>query len=123
MWDDGTIWDSAEDGQLLLKSCRQCGDICHPPLPMCPQCQSLEWDSLAVSGQALLKSWLASTRPDQSEQVPRIVIVAQLQEGVAFVSNLIDASLEDLCEDMPLEFCFERVDATVLPLFRPKGLA
>jgi uncharacterized OB-fold protein len=86
---------------------------------MCPICQSLSWDRRAASGRAVLKSWLVSIRPEQSGEPKRIVIVAELAEGVAFVSNLIGASLDTLYEGMPLAlFCKDR-DGTALPLFRP----
>lgn len=60
--------------------------------------------------------------PDRSEEVPRIVIVAELQEGCALVSNLIGASLAELREDMPLELCFDSAQDVVLPLFRPSAV-
>ena len=123
MWDDGTIWTGAQQGKLLLKACRQCAAICHPPLPMCPRCQSLDWDSRAAAGRAKLKSWLVSIRPDRLDDTQRIVIVAELQEGARFVSNLIGASLADLREDMPLEICFEKQGDIDLPLFRPPAAA
>ena len=119
MWDDGTIWQGTGEGKLLLKVCRQCAETCHPPLPMCPHCQSLDWESRAATGRATLKSWLISIRPDQAEEESRIVIVAELEEGVRFVSNLIGAALTELREAMPLKLCFEQSDDVVLPVFRP----
>jgi hypothetical protein len=121
MWDDGTIWEGTREGTLLLRACGPCGEICHPPLPMCPHCQSTIWDTRAACGRASLRSWLVSIRPDCQNEPPRIVIVAQLQEGVSFVSNLSGIKVEELYEGMPLELYFETVGNLTLPLFRPAG--
>lgn len=109
----------AREGQLLLRTCRTCQQVCHPPLPMCPHCQSLDWDQRPASGRARLHSWLVSIRPDQQGDAPRIVIVADLEEGVRFVSNLVDAPIASLREGMALELCFRCEGETMLPQFRP----
>lgn len=123
MWDDGTIWEGTRAGELLLRRCKACGELCHPPLPMCPDCQSLEWEPHAVSGNASLVSWLVSVHPADPAGEARIVIVVRLAEGVNFVSNLIDAPVSALHEGMPLELCFAPAGDTVLPVFRPAGAA
>ena len=119
MWDDGAIMVGATEGKLLLRTCSQCHAACHPPLPMCPQCQSVTWEQRPASGRARLHSWLVSIRPDQQGEAPRIVIVADLAEGVRFVSNLIDAPMESLTEGMALDLCFQPEGDGMLPVFRP----
>lgn len=123
MWDNGGIWDGAREGQLLLRACNQCDAICHPPLPMCPDCQSIEWREKAALGRATLKSWLVSVRPDNQAEPSRIVVVVDLEEGVRFVSNLVNADLSELHEGMKLELCFEPSGDLVLPVFRPAKAA
>ncbi len=119
MWQSDRIWQGLGNKELLLAECRQCLSICHPPLPMCPRCQSLEWRSRRATGQATLGSWLISTDPGSADVVPRIVAVVQLAEGVNFVSNLTGTVIGDLYEGMPLELCFCNQDGLTLPLFRP----
>lgn len=119
MWDDGVIMAGAGEGVLRLRACGQCGAVCHPPLPMCPHCQSVAWEHRPASGRARLHSWLVSIRPDQQHETPRIVIVVELEEGVRFVSNLVDAPLAALAEGMALELCFRADGEMMLPLFRP----
>ncbi len=121
MWEDGTIWQGAREGALLLRACADCGEICHPPLPMCPHCQSLHWEHRQASGKASLLSWLVSVHPAEASQEPRVIIVVRLTEGVNFVSNLIDTRIETLSEGMALELCFETSGELVLPVFRPAG--
>ena len=121
MWDDGAIWQGASEGSLLLKSCGDCGQICHPPLPMCPHCQSVRGAHKAASGKASLVSWLVSQHPGDAAGPHRVVIVVRLEEGVNFVSKLIGAPAATLYEGMPLEVCFEDADGMTLPVFRPAG--
>jgi uncharacterized OB-fold protein len=119
MWDVGSIWQGARQGALVLRACADCGAVCHPPLPMCPHCQSLHWQQQAASGTADLLSWLVSVHPGDAAQEPRVVIVVRLAEGVNFVSNLIGAAIDTLHEGMALELCFAPSEDLVLPLFRP----
>ncbi|MBU6266607.1 MAG: OB-fold domain-containing protein [Sphingomonadales bacterium] len=119
MWEDDALWDGVRAGALALRACGSCGAICHPPLPMCPHCQSLTWDRRDVSGRARLVSWLVSTRPDRQEEAARIVAVAELAEGVRFVANMRDAGVDALHEGMALGLCFVDVDGETLPQFRP----
>ena len=119
MWEDGTIWQGARDGVLLLRVCADCEAVCHPPLPMCPHCQSLRWLQQPASGMAHLQSWLVSVHPAETDPAPRVVIVVQLDEGVRFVSNLIGAPVETLREGMALQLCFAPSDDLALPVFRP----
>lgn len=119
MWDDGTIWAGARQGRLPIRACGECGTLCHPPLPMCPECQSLAWEPREACGRATLESWLVTSDGAQPGDAPRIVAVVILEEGVRFVSNVIQAPLETLREGMPLQLCFGEVEGKVLPLFRP----
>lgn len=123
MWDDGMIWDAAREGRLALRACAACHAICHPPLPMCPECQSVQWQQRSATGQAVLLSWLVSVHPGDAAASPCIVIVVQLEEGVRFVSNLVGAAVGSLHEGMALELCFEPSGELMRPLFRPAGVA
>jgi uncharacterized OB-fold protein len=123
MWDDGAIWEGARQHRLVLRACSACGTICHPPLPMCPECQSLAWDERNTSGKAVLRSWFVSLRTGQSEAEPRIAIVVELDEGPALVSNIVGAELGTLHEGMALELTFAPDGELTLPVFRPAGAA
>lgn len=72
-----------------------------------------------ASGEARLHSWLVSTRPEAVGGDSQVTIVAQLTEGVRFVSNLVNAGLPSIHEGMPLKLCFAEVGGKVVPLFRP----
>jgi uncharacterized OB-fold protein len=88
---------------------------------MCPHCQSLHWEQRPATGKATLASWLVSVHPGDTAGQHRTVIVAQLAEGVNFVSNLIGASVDALYEGMALALCFVNDGDLALPVFRPAG--
>lgn len=119
MWDDGSIWEGAANGELRLRACGHCAALCHPPLPMCPNCQSTSWTTRRCSGAGRVKSWFVSIHPGQVGQPSRLTVVVELAEGMVFVSNLLDVALDHVREGMPVQLCFEMVDGIVVPQFRP----
>ena len=42
---DAYFWDGVKDRTLLLRKCAGCGELQHPPTPMCGNCHSLEWET------------------------------------------------------------------------------
>lgn len=122
MWDDGAIWRGAQEGRLRLRSCAGCRRICHPPLPVCPACQGHDWHDHDALGAARLQAWCRVAGPEGSAPAHRTIIVAELEEGVRFVSNLIDApDPAELAEGLPLTLCFAEQDGVRLPMFRLAG--
>ena len=117
--DDQFFWDGIEAGELLLRRCRQCRRIHHPPLAMCGDCQSLEHEVVASSGLGTVYSWIRSVHPTEPSLHDRIVAVVELAEGVRFVTNLIDLSIEDVTVGMAVEFTVASIDGIRLPQFRP----
>ena len=116
--DDEFFWEGARQGQLLLRACAGCGRIAHPPVPMCPQCHSLDWTTRQASGRGRLYSWILSRHPSRPDDSPRIVALIELEEGVRLVSNIRDASPEQLDAGAPVTVCFDEVGGHVLPQFR-----
>lgn len=117
--DDAYFWEGAQAGKLLLRICARCGQIAHPPVPMCSRCHSLHWSTRQASGRGEVYSWLESRHPSQPDAAPRIVALIDLEEGQRLVSNLIGIALEDVRPGLPVEVTFETVGEHVLPKFRP----
>ena len=34
------FWRSGADGKLRIQGCSDCGQLVHPPVPICPRCRS-----------------------------------------------------------------------------------
>ena len=47
------FWSGLREERLLVQRCDDCGLLRHPPRPMCPRCNSLEWGTVEASGREL----------------------------------------------------------------------
>ena len=118
--DDEYFWEGARAGKLLLQRCGGCGGLRHPPVPMCPECGSLEWEPHEASGRGTVFSWIVSRHPNQPDDEPRIVAVVELQEGIGMVTNLQEIGPDAVENDLAVEVCFTEFEGgVVLPQFRP----
>jgi hypothetical protein len=76
-----------------------------------------------VSGKGEIYSWTTIYHPVSpvwEKEIPYIVAIVELEEGVRLASNLIDCQPQWLYIGMPVEVVFEEVTEEVtLPKFRP----
>lgn len=119
--DDEYFWEGVQRDQLLLQRCAACDTLRHPPVPMCGECHSTETTTLASKGEGSIHSWIVSRHPSEPDDDSRIVILVELDEGLRFVSNLVDIDMADVCNEMRVELCFRTIDGVKLPQFRPAG--
>jgi len=120
--DNAWWWEQGVGNKkLLIQKCESCGKLRHPPRPMCPHCQSLDWGSIEASGRATLHSYVLMYYPEFPPfEYPHAVGLFDLEEGTRFVSNLVTDDLDAIEIGMPVELYFDQVDdELVLPLFRP----
>jgi uncharacterized OB-fold protein/acyl dehydratase len=121
---DNAFWfEGARNGQLLIQRCASCGELRHPPGPMCPSCQSLEWDTIVASGRGTVYSYVVNHYPKvPAFDYPLVVAVIELEEGTRLVSNLIDIDPADV--KIGMDVVAEMVafdDELTLPQFRATG--
>jgi uncharacterized OB-fold protein len=117
--DDSWFWQGVQDERLLLQQCSDCGTLRHPPVPMCGDCHSLAWHAEPSQGNGSIHSWIVSRHPTQPDDDPRIVVLVDLDEGVRFVGNLVDADPADVANEQRVALCFRTYDGVTLPQFRP----
>ena len=119
--DNAFWWEGVNAGKLLIQRCGGCGTLRHPPRPMCPRCQSLEWDTVESSGRGTVYSFVVSHHPQvPAFDYPLAIGLIELEEGTRLVSNVVDIDPADVHVGMPVEVVFEAVDDDfTLPLFRP----
>lgn len=117
------FWEGARQGKLLLQRCEPCDRAYFPPRPRCPRCGSTDVIVFAASGRALLYSYTID-HINLRDGLPVAVAVAELEEGVRMMCNLLDVEQtpEALQLDMPLEVVFQKInDEITLPQFKPAG--
>jgi uncharacterized OB-fold protein/acyl dehydratase len=119
--DTAFFWEGVKNSELLIQRCASCGELRHPPRPMCPSCNSLEWDSVRSSGRGRVYSYVVHHHPPIPPlEAPYIVALVELEEKTRLVANLVGLAPEDVRIDMPVEVAFEAVDDELtLPFFKP----
>jgi uncharacterized OB-fold protein/acyl dehydratase len=121
---DNQFWfDGAKEHKLLIQKCSSCGALRHPPGPMCPSCQSLEWETQEASGRGVVYSFVTNHYPPvPSFDYPLNVSLIELEEGVRLIANVIGVDAHDVEIGMAVEVEFVDHDEDLtLPAFRPVG--
>ncbi|MET9971545.1 OB-fold domain-containing protein, partial [Streptomyces sp. NPDC006356] len=143
------FWASGRDGRLRFQACAApgCGDLIHPPRPVCPHCRGHATEIREVSGRATLIGFTVNHRfPFPGLPTPFVVAQVAIEEDprVRLTTNTVDCAPDELRLGMRMEVVFERVgtgeekagngepreeragkeeggeaDAVWLPLFRP----
>jgi uncharacterized protein len=123
--DSQPFWDALLSEELRIQRCTACGELRHPPQPMCPRCNDFEHEWALMSGRGSVFSYVVShqaVHPSLRERTPFVTVLVELDEGPRLVSNLVDVPPDEVEIGMAVEVVFHRVDAEiVLPLFRRVG--
>ncbi|NNN01602.1 MAG: Zn-ribbon domain-containing OB-fold protein [Acidimicrobiaceae bacterium] len=117
------FWDAAREGRLILQHCEDCDRVIHYPRMVCPHCSSTKLDWRAASGRGTIYSFtvVQSNAPSAfAGDVPYVVAVIRLAEGVQMLSNIVECDHDELFCDQEVEVVFEHLDEEfTLPKFRP----
>lgn len=121
--DNQFFFDAAAEHRLLIQRCSSCGELRHPPGPMCPSCHSLDWDTVQSSGKGTVYSFVVNHYPQvPAFEYPLLVALVELEEGTRLVSNLVEVDPADVTIGMPVELRWlDAGDGLVLPQFAPAG--
>jgi uncharacterized OB-fold protein len=117
--DSQFFWDGVREHRLLIQRCGGCGALRHPPRPMCPRCQSLEWDTVEATGRGTVYSFVIPHHPPLPWFLePYVVALVDLEEGTRLVSNVVGVAPDAVTIGMPVQVRYEHFDGElVLPLF------
>lgn len=118
--DNAFAWEGVAAGELRVQRCSNCGTLRHPPRPMCAECTSLEWEPVALSGRGSIYSYAVYHHPQmEGFETPYVVAVVELEEGVRFVSNVVDVDPATVEIGQEVHVTFDDVgEGVVLPQFR-----
>jgi len=89
------FWESCRQHRLSFQECGNCRRVVHPPLPVCPECQSRERQWREVRGEGVVFSFTwAHTAAHESvrESLPYNIVLVEFPElpGVRLVSNVVN---------------------------------
>ena len=120
--DNHAFWGAARQGRLVTQKCQRCGQLRHPPRPMCPVCHSLDFEFIDLSGQGVVYSYAILHHPQNPAfEYPVLAALVDLDEGVRVLSNLVDVDPRDISIGMSVTVDFRptRHDGAV-PVFKPR---
>jgi len=121
------FWDGLASDEIRLQRCRECSSWVFYPRPRCSTCLSdaLEWH--AVSGRGTVYSYTIArqaTHPAFAAEVPQLLAIVELDEGVRMTTTIVDVAPADLHVGLGVAPVFDHGDdgATLLR-FRPVGVS
>ena len=118
------FWEACRQSRLLLQRCAECGHIRFPPTRFCSRCNSATCEWIESKGEGTVFSWIVVRHPVPrdiyAQDVPYVVALVELAEGVRIPSNIVECTPEDISAGMPVKVVFRPVTADItLPLFEP----
>ena len=119
------FWEGLKAERLLIQQCNQCNDWVFYPRRHCPQCFAHDLSWREVSGGATLYSFTVTriaTLPDFADEMPQMLAVIELDQGVRINSNLVGLDESEVKIGMRLQPVFTEVDAKGNRLLRFTGL-
>jgi len=121
--DAAFFWEGAKRGELVAQRCADCGNLRHPPRPMCPVCHSVHREEARLSGRGEVYSWIIPRHPPAlGFAQPPVVAVIQLEEGIRLVSNVVGVAEGRVAVGLQVEVQFEpTVGGYAVPVFRPRA--
>jgi hypothetical protein len=128
--DKKPYWEAASRHELLLMKCVNCGQYRHPLHAgdsfMCPHCNTTKPpDWVKATGKGKILTWTVVRKaflPCFAEEIPYIVAIATLDEGVRMTANLRGVKPEDVKGDMEVEVFYEKLTEDItLPQFRARS--
>jgi uncharacterized OB-fold protein len=120
--DNHSFWEAAREARLVAQRCQDCGQLRHPPRPMCPACHSLQSQVVDLAGTGVVYSYSILHHPQHpSFSYPVTAVLVDLDEGVRILSNLVGAEPGGPHIGMAVEVTYEQTaDDMAVPVFRPR---
>ena len=120
--DTAPFYEAAHRGELRFQRCTDCRTWRHYPRPACPACQSRGFAWERASGRGTVYTWTivhGPTLPAFEASLPYNVVDVLLDEGLHFVSQVLDCPADALRAGLPVEAVFVPVsEAVTLVKFR-----
>jgi uncharacterized OB-fold protein len=114
------FWDGCANGELRYQRCTRCAAAAFPPTAACRRCLSTELVWTTSTGVGRLYSWTVVWRPvTPAFPAPYAPAIVDVADGFQMVTNLVDATVEELAPDLPLAVVFRTVGELTLPYFTP----
>ncbi|MBB3181650.1 Zn-ribbon domain-containing OB-fold protein [Variovorax sp. Sphag1AA] len=109
-------WTAADEGRLLVKKCRACGEVHHYPRDICPHCLSADTEWLQAAGTGTVYSFSTMGKGEAAYTLAFVT----LDEGVTLMTNLVDCDPAAVSIGQPVRVVFKPSDGGhAVPMFTP----
>jgi uncharacterized OB-fold protein/acyl dehydratase len=117
------FWAGTAAGELRIQRCEQCGELRHPPGPMCPRCGGDRPGYVLAAGTGEVYSYVVHRHPPvPGRTLPIVIALVALDEGVRMVGELVGTDPGQVRIGLPVRVDFQRVDDELtLPVWRGRG--
>jgi uncharacterized OB-fold protein len=116
-------WEACRRGQLLIQRCNACQSWQFYPRGICSDCWSTDIRWVPSSGRGTVWTFTVTRQnrtPGFAEEVPYVLALVELEEGVKMFSNIVGCDPGDVTVGMPVEATFIRAtDQISVPYFKP----
>ena len=115
-------WNAAREERLVIRKCNACGQVHFMPRYLCPHCWSDQLEWVDAQGTGEVHSFTVIRRasdPAFASQVPYVVALIELDEGVRMMSNIVgsDALNVEIGDRVSVTF-EDRGEGARLPQFQ-----
>ena len=119
--DSRPYWEGLAQGELRIQRCNSCSKAVFYPRALCPHCFADQLSWIVASGKGTIYSYTVAHQAFGSfaEDIPFVVALIELEEGVRMMSRLLDAPRERVTVGAAVKVTFEKVEEDLtLPYFR-----
>jgi uncharacterized OB-fold protein len=118
------FWTSGADGTLRVQECSDCGELVHPPVPICPYCRSRSSKPAPVSGRGTIVGYTVNAHrwlPDF--EPPYVIANVALAEDprVHLTTNIVGCEPAEVEIGQEVAVQFLQQEDVWLPLFELTG--
>jgi uncharacterized OB-fold protein len=118
-------WDALRDERVELQRCDACGRWVYYPRSRCPACLSPRLTWTPVDGLGTVYTFTVAeqpTAPPFADEVPQLLAVVELAEGVRLSTTLVDVDPGAIRVGLPVAPVFDHGDdGLTLLRFRPRN--
>ncbi|GAA2824779.1 bifunctional MaoC family dehydratase N-terminal/OB-fold nucleic acid binding domain-containing protein [Crossiella cryophila] len=113
------FWAGTAVGELRVQKCGACGELRHPPGPMCPRCHELRPEFVVVSGRGTVYSFVVHHHPAvPGHSGPFVIGLVELAEGPRMVGELVGIEPGSVHIGQSVVVEFQRQGEFSIPVWR-----
>ena len=119
-------WNATRRNELVAQRCQDCDRFVWYPREACPGCLSADLEWAPLSGAGTIYTFNVMRKPGNpmmGDEVPYVVALVDLDEGIRMTTNLVGTELGSLrCDQrVQIDWSVELSDGRHLPVFRTTG--